>query len=146
MLRRDYILKIIQELFDSLSKILLTEGDKSEKQKEIEALYSTFGHDKDFFRQASPDEIFRALVDHLRQAQGERQAEPGPDEVAKQAELLATLFYADFKVSNLPDGLRGDVASRALRLYDYYLATSDTYSPEGMDRRDELARFLQNDI
>lgn len=51
MLRRDYILKLIQDLFAAISNLLEGEGDELRRQRDIEALYTEFGADKDFFAQ-----------------------------------------------------------------------------------------------
>lgn len=142
MLRRDYILKLIQDLFAAIANLLEREGDETVRQKEIEALYATFGGDKDFFRQAEEDEMVSAIARVAASAQGVSPEQLSAEEMLQRIELLAALMYADFKVSNLSDDLRRDVAVRALSLYNRVIDSSDTYSQERFDRVDELERFL----
>lgn len=142
MLRRDYLLKLIQELFAAIANLLEREGDEAERQKEIEALYATFGRDKDFFRQADPDEVIRCIATSAAEAQGVSPDLLSAGELLQRTELLAALFYADFKVSNLSEGLRHDVAERALSLYERVIDASDTFVQERFDRVHELSLFL----
>lgn len=142
MLRRDYILKLIQDLFVAISNLLERDGDEAVRQKEIEALYATFGGDKDFFRKAEEDEMISTVAKVAASAQGVAPDQLSADEMLQRIELLAALMYADFKVSNISDNLRRDVATRALSLYNRVIDSSDTYSQERFDRVDELERFL----
>ena len=60
----------------------------------------------------------------------------------QRLELLASLLYADFKVSNSTSGLEADVAERALELFLMVDKSSDTYSFERLDKISELKAFL----
>ncbi len=142
MLRRDYILKLIQDLFAAISNLLERDGDEAVRQMEVEALYATFGGDKDFFRKAEEDEMISTVANVAASAQGVAPDQLSADEMLQRIELLAALMYADFKVSNISDNLRRDVATRSLLLYKRVVDSSDTYSQERFDRVDELERFL----
>lgn len=143
MLRRDYLLKLIQDVFASIAALLRRDGDEVERRRQVEALYALFGGDSDFFRQAADDEMIAAVARVAAYSQGG--LDPGQvpvDEMVRRIELLAALLYADFKVSDLQEGLRRDVAARSLSLYKRVVEASDTYSQERFDRIGELEAFL----
>lgn len=147
MLRRDYLLKLIQDVFASIAALLQRDGDEMERQRQVEALYALFGADRDFFRQADDDDIIATVARVAADSQGGVDAGAvSVDEMTRRIELLAALMYADFKVSNLQDGLRRDVAVRSLSLYNRVVAASDTYSQERFDRIGELEAFLADNI
>ncbi len=142
MLRRDYILKLIQDLFAAISNLLEGEGDELHRQREIEALYTEFGADKDFFRSASEPEMVTRVVKVAAEGSGLSPEEVPQDELLKRLELLATLLYADFKVSELSDGLRRDVAERSLVLFLRVDASSEDFSFDRINKINELQTFL----
>ncbi len=142
MLRRDYILKLIQDLFAAISNLLEGEGDELRRQREIEALYTEFGADKDFFRSASEPEMVTRVVKVAAEGSGLSPEEVPQDELLKRLELLATLLYADFKVSELSDGLRRDVAERSLVLFLRVDASSEDFSFDRINKINELQTFL----
>ncbi len=143
MLRRDYILKLIQDLFAAISNLLEGEGDELRRQREIEALYTEFGADKDFFRSASEPEMVTRVVKVAAEGSGLSPEEVPQDELLKRLELLATLLYADFKVSELYDGLRRDVAERSLVLFLRVDASSEDFSFDRINKINELQTFLE---
>ncbi len=142
MLRRDYILKLIQDLFAAISNLLEGEGNELRRQREIEALYTEFGADKDFFRSASEPEMVTRVVKVAAEGSGLSHEEVPQDELLKRLELLATLLYADFKVSELSDGLRRDVAERSLVLFLRVDASSEDFSFDRINKINELQTFL----
>lgn len=142
MLRRDYILKLIQDLFAAISNLLEGEGDELRRQRKIEALYTEFGADKDFFRSASEPEMVTRVVKVAAEGSGLSPEEVPHDELLKRLELLATLLYADFKVSELSDGLRRDVAERSLVLFLRVDASSEDFSFDRINKINELQTFL----
>ncbi len=147
MLRRDYLLKLIQDVFASIAALLQRDGDEVERRRQVEALYTLFGGDRDFFRQASDGEMIAAVARVAADSHGGLAPEQVPaDEMVRRLELLAALLYADFKVSNLQQGLRQDVAVRSLSLYKRVVEASDTYSQERFDRIGELEAFLAGNV
>lgn len=62
MLRRDYLLKLIQDLFAAISALLDKDGDEVDKQRRIESLYTLFGANADFFREASVADIVSTVA------------------------------------------------------------------------------------
>lgn len=144
MLRRDYLLKLIQDLFAAIADLLERDGDELEKQKQIEALYSEFGADKNFFRTASDAEMIATVARVAADANGIKPDEVGVSDMCQRLELLATLLYADYKLSDLSDGVRLDVASRALSLFRRVDESSDCYSLDRLSKIEELANFVKS--
>lgn len=144
MLRRDYLLKLIQDLFAAIADLLERDGDELEKQKQIEALYSEFGADKNFFRTASEAEMIATVAHVAAEANGIKPDEVGASDMCQRLELLATLLYADYKLSDLSDGVRRDVASRALSLFRRVDESSDSYSLDRLSKIEELANFVKS--
>ncbi len=142
MLRRDYLLKLIQDLFASIAALLEGDVDEAERQREIEALYATFGNNKDFFRQAEEEDIVTAVAENAAESQGVAADKLSVKNMEQRLELMAALLYADFKVSDLSPGLRKDVALRSWGIYNRVEAMSDTFSQERQERIDELRVFL----
>ncbi len=142
MLRRDYILKLINDVFAAITKLLEKETDIAERQRQLEALYSIFGQDKDFFRQASEDEIISQVALSAAESANCETTEVSKDEMCSRLELVAYLLYADFKTSNLSFSLKKDVALRSLALYERVSESSDDFSLERLRKIDELKKFL----
>ena len=140
MLRRDYLLKLIQDLFAAISALLDKDGDEVDKQRRIESLYTLFGANADFFREASVADIVSTVAQTAADGGGVPPDEVSKSEMEQRLELLASLLYADFKVSNSTSGL--DVAERALELFLMVDKSSDTYSFERLDKISELKAFL----
>ena len=142
MLRRDYLLKLIQDLFAAISALLDKDGDEVDKQRRIESLYTLFGANADFFREASVADIVSTVAQTAADGGGVPPDEVSKSEMEQRLELLASLLYADFKVSGSTSGLKADVAERALELFLMVDKSSDTYSFERLDKIGELKAFL----
>ena len=138
MLRRDYFLRLLHDVFAAIASILRSDAAISDRQSEIESLYTIFGHTADFFRTADPDELVMAVASSAAEANLCSISAVSQDEMAKRLELLAALMYADAKVSSLSDSLRADVSSRSLYLYQRVDALSDDFSLERIERINEL--------
>lgn len=142
MLKRDYLLKLVQDLFAAINDLLTKDTDELERQREIEALYTQFGEGARFFRSAEAADIVATVARAAADAQGVQPDELSANEMEQRLDLLATLMYADFKSSNLTDNARRDVAERALSLAIMINQSSDTYSFERLGRISELQQFL----
>lgn len=143
-MRRDYILKLLQDAFAAIAALLGREGNETERQREVESLYLLFGSDKDFFRQADEDEMLSSVVRMLAQGAAMDEGSVDPAQLQRALELLAALMYADFSVSELSEGLRRDVALRSCLLYLRVQETSETFSQERIDRIEELKEYLDS--
>ncbi len=148
MLRRDYLLKLIQDLFSAITRVLIRDGGEIEKRRDVEALYTEFGANADFFRSASRADLIDQVANWVANGTGVSPSEIPKDEMEQRLELLALLLYADFKVSELQFGLQCDVARRSLALFLMVDASSDSYSIDRRDKIIELRSFLGdgNDI
>ena len=89
MLRRDYLLKLIQDLFASIAALLEGDVDEAERQREIEALYATFGNNKDFFRQAEEEDIVTAVAENAAESQGVAADKLSVKNMEQRLELMA---------------------------------------------------------
>lgn len=146
MLKRDYLLKLVQDLFAAINDLLTRDTDEVERQREVESLYTRFGETANFFRSAETADIVATVARSAADAQGVRPDELTAGEMEQRLDLLAALMYADFKKTELSDGLRRDVAARALDLTQMINATSDTFSFERLGRIGELQKFLAEGV
>lgn len=144
MLRRDYFLKLIQDLFAAIGELLRDDIGQDEKLKRIEALYTQFGVSAQFFRSATTADAVASIARTAADAQGVKSEDLSADEMRQRIDLLASLMYADFKYARLSDGMRRDVAERALALALMVNETTDTFSFERLDRIGDLKKFLSN--
>lgn len=142
MLRRDYFLKLIQDLFAAIGELLRNDIGKDEKCRRIEALYTQFGNSAQFFRTAATADAVATIARTAADAQGVKPEDLTADEMRQRVDLLASLMFADFKYARLSGELRRDVAERALALALMVDETTDTFSFESLDRIDELKMFL----
>ena len=132
-------MRLLQETFDAIARLLDKDNDSTDREKDIEALYNTFGNDKDFFRNAQKDQIVSALTSSAADATGCEPDQVSQEELCQRTELLAALMYADMKISNLSDNLKKDIAKKALWLYQTAEQSSDTFSFERKNRINELS-------
>ncbi|MGN0029796.1 MAG: hypothetical protein ACI35Q_08745 [Marinilabiliaceae bacterium] len=147
MLRRDYFLKLIQDLFAAIGELLRDDIGQDEKCRRIESLYTQFGDTAQFFRSATTADAVATIARTAADAQGVKPDDLTADEMRQRIDSLASLMYADFKCARLSDGMRRDVAERALALALMVDETTDTFSFERLDRIDDLKKFLsQGDI
>lgn len=147
MLRRDYFLKLIQDLFAAIGDLFRDDIGQDEKSSRIESLYTQFGDTAQFFRSATTSDAVATIARTAANAQGVKPDDLTADEMRQRVDLLASLLYADFKYARLSDGMRRDVAERALDLALMVDETTDTFSLERLDRIDDLKKFLsQGDI
>lgn len=142
MLRRDYFLKLIQDLFTAIGELLRNDLGQDEKSRRIEALYTQFGDSAQFFRSATTADAVATIARTAADAQGVKPEDLTADEMRQRVELLASLMYADFKCAHISDEMRRDVAERALALSQMVNESSDTFSFERLDRIEDLKRFI----
>lgn len=134
MLRRDYLLKMLQELTAALARMLHDdERTLTERQKELMALYRMLGRDAEYFRSSTTDEILAEL------------ASQGDDGYLQRIEMAAELLYADSHLFVGSHNLLTDIRRRALDLYEYLDQRSDDFSLTRTQRIEELRRSLATD-
>lgn len=142
MLRRDYLLRLIQDLFAAISQLFHDDMDVDEKRRRIEALYTEFGESATFFRSATTSEAVATVARVAADSQGVKPDQLTASEMEQRLDLLAALMYADSQNELLPFQLRRDVAERAIALTLMVNKTSDTYSIERLNRIDDLRKFI----
>lgn len=131
MLRRDYIMKMLQDLFAAVSR-LLSEGNASlsERQKDLLALYTMLGNNADFFRQSHVDDIMLSLTEF-------------EDDYIERVEMLAEIMYADALIGGNSDGQIEDLRRKSLHLYSYVEKHSDAFNMVRQQRIAELQGLLR---
>jgi hypothetical protein len=144
MLRRDYFLRMLNDLMNAIARLMSKDGPETERRKEIEAMYSVFGGDKDFFRIATETEVILRIAETAADANGCDKMDVDSDEMIKRIELLAALMYADYKIGGLNPNVLKNIAERALSLYQRVELSSDTFSEERRNRIDELITIVSN--
>ena len=130
MLKRDYILRIIQELFAAIDKLL--HGDTrelTERQRDLEAMYTIFGHDAQYFRSSTKDEILETMTVFS-------------EDYVQRVEMLAEIMYADAQLFIGNYEVRREIIAKSLDLYTYVEERSDEFSITRMQRMDELKKIL----
>lgn len=131
MYKRDYILKMVQQIYSAIAR-LLNDDDRglTERQKDVEAMYSMFGGDADYFRSADVEEILRDLTKF-------------EDDYAERVEMLAEVMYADARLFIGNYEIRRDIIAKSLALYNYADEHFGEYSIERIGRMAELQEMLK---
>ncbi len=117
MLKRDYIMKLIQQLFDSLF-LLLNEKDidNVEREKKLNEFYASYlGESSEFYYASSTDEILMYLKEQYH------------DEFLQRVEMLSDIMYADGMMKEKSE-LKYKLLEKTLYFMQYLDANSDTYS------------------
>lgn len=130
MLKRDYILRIIQELFAAIDKLL--HGDTrqlTERQHDLESMYTMLGHDAQFFRSSTKEEILETLTVFR-------------EDYVQRVEMLAEIMFADAQLFIGNYEVRREIIAKSLELYTYVDEHSDEFSITRVQRIDELQKML----
>ncbi|MBP5364647.1 MAG: hypothetical protein J6Y82_01825 [Bacteroidales bacterium] len=133
MIHRDYLLKMLQDLATAISALIVSKKPLTEKQRDVEALYSFFNRPADFFRSAESDELLPFLASF-------------DDDLLLRAEMLAGIMYADARCYMGSHNQRIDIIRKALMLYQYVEQRSDQFSLDRLERIDFLQRQLQDSV
>lgn len=129
MIRKDYILKLLYELFTAVNKILQSKKSLTEKQRDVEALYVYFNATADDYRQMDKDDIIPSLTVF-------------DDDVVTRAEMLAEVMYADAKFYVGQYNQRIDIIKKSLFLFEYVEQHSDSFSFQRVERINELKKQI----
>ncbi len=130
MLQRDYLMKILQDLFDAIAKLILNEEEKlTEKQRQIVAMYTMLNHDAHFFRTTDIDTIMLVMSEL--------------DEYMIRLEMLAEIYYADAKFYTGSAEVKSELLSKSLHLYMYVDERSDEFSLRRQERIEELKLLIK---
>lgn len=117
MLKRDYIMKLIQQLLDSLF-LLLNEGDidNVERERKLKGFYASYlGESSEFYYTSTTDIILNYLKEQYH------------DELLQRVEMLSDIMYADVMLKEKSE-LRNILLEKTLFFMQYLDTNSDTYS------------------
>jgi len=127
MYERDYIKRLIQQLFDSIRKLL--ENPKEDNIENIQIqykdLYDKFlGHNYSFYYNEDIEIIIESFSSQK-------------DSIGR-IEMLAELLYNDASLQK-DISIKNNLFTKSLALYKYIDENSDTYSIERVKRIDTLS-------
>jgi len=127
MYERDYIKRLIQQLFDSIRKLL--ENPKEDNIEDIQIqykdLYDKFlGHNYSFYYNEDIEIIIESFSSQK-------------DSIGR-IEMLAELLYNDASLQK-DISIKNNLFTKSLALYKYIDENSDTYSIERVKRIDTLS-------
>jgi len=128
MYERDYIKRLIQQLFDSIRKLL--ENPKEDNIEDIQIqykdLYDKFlGHNYSFYYNEDIETIIESFSSQK-------------DSIGR-IEMLAELLYNDASLQN-DLSVKNNLFAKSLALYKYIDENSDTYSIERIKRIETLSQ------
>ncbi len=130
MLRRDYIMKMFLELMTALEKLIHDRSASlTERQKDLEAMYTMFNNTADFFRQADEETVMLALTEFA-------------DDYVERVEMLAAVYRADALLTSDGENAVLDLRRKSLALYEYAESHSPDYSLLRQQRIAELREAL----
>lgn len=137
MYEQDYLLKVIEEFFQSLNKAIHgthCDGVDAESQDRLVDFYgSYFQAESSFFYANSALAIFTFLRERCHD-----------DDLQSHIEMLAELLYQDaiFKNDQL---LKTNLLEKALFFFEYAKQESDTYSMEREEKITKINVLLLNE-
>lgn len=132
MLRKDYIMKLIQQLIESLFLLMNRDDLDDDKRKELfDSFYNDYlSQSQDYYLNASLDNI---LV-HL-------DTKYGHEEEQYRIEMLSEIMYQDAMMEE-ESTLKELKLVKALSLFEYLENNSNTYSLVRIGRMDEIKLLL----
>jgi len=130
MVERDYIKRLIKQLFDALNELFLNRKGESVEaiQIQLSGFYEKYlGRESSFFYGSSFESILGLLVEN-RDTQKDGLI---------RVEMLAELLYRDAHL-NRDAKLKQNLSEKALHLFEYLNANSNTFSVDREAKIDEL--------
>lgn len=134
MLRRDYLMRLVQELATAIDRLLHDrEATLTRKQQELASLYRLSGFDADLLRSSATDEILRYIA-----------AMDYNDQYLQRVDMAAQLLWADAMLYIGPIEQLRHLRLTALELYQYLDQHVDDFSLTRQQRIDRLRQLLEN--
>ena len=130
MIERDYIMRLLRQLFDALNEIVHGRKEESAEvvQHQVNGLYRQyFDREPQFFYDSTTESIIHLLED----------SNSHTDAFIK-IEMLAELIYND-AILRPESPLRSDLLAKALGLFEYLEKNSSTFS---LSRRDKIQNAI----
>lgn len=134
MLQRDYIMKLIQQMIDSLFLLLNKQDiDENERKSQLNDFYNNYVRGTQNFYINTP---VKDIITYIEQ-------EYGKEEVIYRIEMLTEIMYQD---SMLEEDLntKKSKMEQNLALLNYLEENSSTYSMVRVGKIDELKKFLKD--
>lgn len=133
MLRRDFIMKLIQQLMDSLFLLLNEKGmDDDMRKAQLEKFYGDYvGQTQAFYLNASIEEISSFLDEKY-----------GDEELIYRMEMLSEIMYQDGMLEKDTNKKNAKLL-KTLSLLDYLDEYSNTYSVVRVGKIEEIKSILQ---
>jgi len=135
MIERDYILRIIQEFFQAIAKVVRRKeesGDVEEAEARFDEMY------RQFFRRARPyflETEKEIIVEDVEDSTDDERSAIG------KMQMLAELLYQDALIRPAAPQ-RINLLEKALHLLRYLDANSKTYSWERGQRMQDIQRLI----
>lgn len=129
MIERDYILRILQQFFELLERLIHNKAKQGtgQTQTTLDTLYGSFlGRPAEFYKENSLDEIIQSFgeTDHL-----------------PKIEMLSELLYQDALLKEEGEARR-TILGKSLSLFEYLDAHSTTYSVSRQQKINEVRREM----
>lgn len=134
MLQRDYIMKLIQQMIDSLFLLLNKQDiDENERKSQLNDFYNNYVRGTQNFYINTP---VKDIITYIEQ-------EYGKEEVIYRIEMLTEIMYQD---SMLEEDLntKKSKMEQNLALLNYLEENSNTYSMVRVGKIDGLKKFLKD--
>ncbi len=126
MLRRDYLMRLIEEFAAALA-LALEKKEFESRREALLRLYDKYLGGRDRFHHVSLDEVMASV------------AEWPEHERLQRTEMLAELYHAESACVAGPE--RHDLAGKAYALYTLVCRHDRTYSFDRLRKMDELRRW-----
>lgn len=133
MLQRDYIMKLIQQMIDSLFLLLNKKDiDEDQRKDQLNDFYKSYMRGtQDFFVNSTLDDIIQFLTE-----------EYGTEELIYRVEMLTEIMYQDSMLEQ-DENLQKDKMRQTLAILNYLEDNSNTYSIVREGKIDELTDKLK---
>ena len=119
---------MVHVLLEAIARLLADKThDLTEKEKEIDAMYSMFHRDSKFFRSASDEDVLLYLAD-------------SEEDYLQRVELMAEIMYADSAIRMSDDNVKHELERKSLSLYTYVDERSEDFSFKRDERISQLKR------
>lgn len=127
MLKRDYILRLIQEFAEALA--LLKRKDTGRQKDELKKMYDQYVGPYTFYHTGTIDEVMTSFGRYPQQERAERM------------EMLAELYYTEAGLTPVAGGT--ELLRKALALFDFIDRHDKTYSMVRQAKMAEIKKRVE---
>ena len=134
MLKRDYLLKMLQEFMSGISQLLDSDKGEQEKEQDLDYFYTHYLNQKrDYFINLPLEELNNYLSQFTEQ------------ELAYRLALIAEVLYHDTVLTKDPL-LKRNLAIKSAYSYEQLTLVDHTYSLERQNRIAQLNRWAKKEL